>query len=177
MKSYLKVALFILVAYAAAGCLQTMQPISSHPPEPTPTAPSLGETPVHAGGYAEGQPGLEQTLPAGQAGIQVSKEPSTRVEQSEGKKPKNAQQVLDEALEFCKASQDFWGQGDFENAVDSLDQAYNLILSADKNDDPKLIQQKEDIRFMICKRMLEIYTSRYTVATGNHDAIPMVMNR
>jgi membrane-bound lytic murein transglycosylase D len=52
-----------------------------------------------------------------------------------------------------------------------------LILGADTNDDPKLIQQKEDIRFMICKRMLEIYASRYTVATGNHNAIPMVMNR
>ena len=182
MKLYLKATVLILLAFAAAGCLQTLQPVSSHipEPEPTPTAPSagsLGETPVPAGGYAENQPGLEQTLPAGQAGIQVSKEPSAAVDQSERKKPKNAQQVLDEALEFCQTSQDFWGQGDFENAVDSLDQAYNLILSTDNNDDPKLIQQKEDIRFMICKRMLEIYTSRYIVATGNHDAIPMVMNR
>jgi len=90
---------------------------------------------------------------------------------------KNTQQILDEALEFCQTSQDFWGHGDFENAIAALDQAYNLILKADTNDNPKLIQQKEDIRFMIGKRMLEIYASRHIVATGNHDAIPMVMNR
>ncbi|MBE9580956.1 MAG: LysM peptidoglycan-binding domain-containing protein [Proteobacteria bacterium] len=91
--------------------------------------------------------------------------------------PKDAQPILDEALEFCQASQDFWGKGDFDNAVDSLDQAYNLILQADTNKKSKLIQQKEDIRFMICKRMLEIYASQRTVVNGNHNAIPMVMNR
>ncbi|MDY6986855.1 MAG: LysM peptidoglycan-binding domain-containing protein [Thermodesulfobacteriota bacterium] len=90
---------------------------------------------------------------------------------------KGAQQTLDEALEFCRASQDYWGQGNFENAIASLDEAYHLILQVRPNEDSKLIQQKEDIRFMICKRMLEIYTSQHTVANGNHHAIPMIMNR
>ena len=93
------------------------------------------------------------------------------------KKAKEPQQILDEALEFCRASQDFWGQGDFENAVASLDEAYSLILQVDINEYPKFVQQKEDIRFMISKRMLEIYASQHTVVNGNHDAIPMVMNR
>jgi membrane-bound lytic murein transglycosylase D len=95
-------------------------------------------------------------------------------ETTEGKGP---QQTLDEALEFCKASQDYWGQGDFENAIASLDEAYHLILQVRPHEDSKLVQQKEDIRFMICKRMLEIYTSQHTVVNGNHHAIPMVMNR
>ena len=90
---------------------------------------------------------------------------------------KGAQQTLDEALEFCRASQDYWGQGNFENAIASLDEAYHLILEVRSNEDSKLMQQKEDIRFMICKRMLEIYTSQHTVANGNHHAIPMIMNR
>jgi len=90
---------------------------------------------------------------------------------------KGAQQTLDEALEFCRASQDYWGQGNFENAIASLDEAYHLILEVRPKEDSKLIQQKEDIRFMICKRMLEIYTSQHTVANGNHHAIPMIMNR
>ena len=94
----------------------------------------------------------------------------------EKKQAKEPQQILDEALEFCRASQDFWGQGDFENAIASLDEAYSLILQVDINEDPKCVQQKEDIRFMISKRMLEIYASQHTVANGNHDAIPMVMN-
>ncbi|KPK30260.1 MAG: hypothetical protein AMK69_03915 [Nitrospira bacterium SG8_3] len=92
------------------------------------------------------------------------------------KKAKEPQQILDEALEFCRASQDFWGQGDFENAIASLDEAYSLILQVDTSEDPKFVQQKEDIRFMISKRMLEIYASQHTVVNGNHDAIPMVMN-
>jgi membrane-bound lytic murein transglycosylase D len=87
-----------------------------------------------------------------------------------------AQRTLDEALEFCQTAQDFWSKGDFENAIASLDQAYALILQADTGEQPKLIQQKEDIRFMISKRMLEIYASQSTVVNGNHEAIPMDMN-
>jgi len=95
--------------------------------------------------------------------------------QAEGRK--RAQESLDEALEFCRTSQDFWSQGDFDNAISSLDQAYALILQAKTSEQSKLIQQKEDIRFMICKRMLEIYASQSTVVNGNHNAIPLVMNR
>jgi membrane-bound lytic murein transglycosylase D len=91
--------------------------------------------------------------------------------------PRKTQEVLDDALELCQDSQELWGQGLFENAIASLDQAYSLILQAETNENPKLIQQKADIRFMICKRMLEINASQHTVVNGNHDAIPMTMNR
>ena len=84
---------------------------------------------------------------------------------------------LDEALELCQLSQDYWQQGELENAVEALDRAYALILSADTSDQPKLIQQKEDLRFMISKRILEIYASRHIVVNGNHNAIPVVVNR
>jgi membrane-bound lytic murein transglycosylase D len=67
---------------------------------------------------------------------------------------------LDDALDLCQLSQGYWQQGELENAVDALDRAYALILSADTSDQPKLIQQKEDLRFMISKRILEIYASR-----------------
>jgi len=84
---------------------------------------------------------------------------------------------LDEALELCQLSQDYWQQGELENAVEALDRAYALIISADTSDQPKLIQQKEDLRFMISKRILEIYASRHIVVNGNHNAIPIVVNR
>ncbi len=90
---------------------------------------------------------------------------------------KKIQSVLDEALDFCRVSQDFWQKGELENAIEALDQAYSLILNVDTNDDPELIQQREDLRFMISKRILEIYASRNIVVNGNHDAIPMVMNK
>jgi membrane-bound lytic murein transglycosylase D len=84
---------------------------------------------------------------------------------------------LDEALEFCELSQEYWQQGELENAVETLDRAYALILSVDTSNSPKLIQQKEDLRFMISKRILEIYASRNIVVNGNHNAIPIAINR
>jgi membrane-bound lytic murein transglycosylase D len=96
------------------------------------------------------------------------------LQESEGEK---AQSSLDAALEFCEASQEFWAEGNLDRAIDALDQAYTLILNVDPDNNPKLIQQKEDLRFMISKRILEIYASRYTVLNGNHKEIPLTMNQ
>jgi membrane-bound lytic murein transglycosylase D len=85
--------------------------------------------------------------------------------------------VFDEALDFCNVSQEYWQKGELENALEALDQAYALILDVDTHNQPKLIQQKEDLRFLISKRILEIYASRNTVVNGNHNAIPMTINR
>jgi len=90
---------------------------------------------------------------------------------------KKIQSVLDEALDFCQVSQEFWQKGELENAIEALDKAYSLILDVNTNDDSELVQQKEDLRFMISKRILEIYASRNIVVNGNHNAIPMVMNK
>ncbi|HRY91600.1 MAG TPA: transglycosylase SLT domain-containing protein, partial [Candidatus Gracilibacteria bacterium] len=86
------------------------------------------------------------------------------------------QSILDEALDFYQASQDFWQQGEMDNALHALDQAYTLIIEAEAYDIPKLNQQKDDLRFMISKRILEIYASRHSTAKGDHNAIPMVIN-
>lgn len=85
--------------------------------------------------------------------------------------------VLDEALDYCQVSQVLWQKGELDNALEALDQAYALILKVDTYDNFKLIQQKEDLRFLISKRILEIYASRNIVVSGNHKAIPMVRNK
>ncbi len=88
------------------------------------------------------------------------------------------QENLDTALEFCQASNDYWEQGDLENAIDALDQAYSLILKINSNEaPPEIIQEKEDLRFTISKRIAEVYASRFTVANGDHKEIPLDMNR
>ncbi len=88
----------------------------------------------------------------------------------------NIQSKLDEALDFYQAGQDFWQQGELDNALHALDQAYSLITEVDPYDLPKLNQQKDDLRFMISKRILEIYASRHATVKGNHNAIPIVIN-
>ena len=86
------------------------------------------------------------------------------------------QELIDSALEFCQASTDYWERGDLDNAVAALDEAYSLILKVRVNGDADLLQQKEDLRFTISKRIVEVYASRFTVAGGDYNAIPLVMN-
>lgn len=92
-------------------------------------------------------------------------------------KKKEVQNQLDTALDLCDASQEYWSKGELEEAIDALDEAYSLVLKAETDDYPELFQQKEDLRFTISKRITEIYASRYTAVNGNHDAIPMIMNK
>ena len=87
------------------------------------------------------------------------------------------QAALDEALELCNASQEFWQKGDFDNAFQALDQAYALLIKTDDNNTAELIQQKDDIRFLVSKRILEIYASRNRVVNGDHNAIPITINK
>jgi len=102
-----------------------------------------------------------------ESGSRLSKHPQKTAVQS----------AFDQALDYCEASQDFWQKGELDNALQALDQAYALIIDIDTSDDPKLIQQKEDLRFLISKRILEIYASRNIVVNGNHNAIPMTLNK
>jgi len=90
---------------------------------------------------------------------------------------KEAQAVLDEALDFCDVAQSLWQKGELDNALEALDKAYSLIFEVDARQDPKLMQQKEDLRFLISKRILEIYASRNIVVNGDHDEIPMEQNQ
>jgi membrane-bound lytic murein transglycosylase D len=100
-------------------------------------------------------------------------EGKTIVEEGNGDKKQN---LLDTALEFYQASQELWLRGELEEAVNALDEAYSLILNVSSESDPAMIQQKEDLRILISRRLIEIYASRYTMVEGNHKAIPLTMN-
>jgi membrane-bound lytic murein transglycosylase D len=86
------------------------------------------------------------------------------------------QELIDSALEYCQTSSDFLERGDCDNAINSLDKAYSYILKVDGTDNPELLQQREDIRLTISKRITEAYSTRYTAVNGNHKAIPLDMN-
>jgi membrane-bound lytic murein transglycosylase D len=87
-----------------------------------------------------------------------------------------ARPYIDEALSFCAQSQELWEKGDPQGALRLLDQAYALILKIDKKTQPDLIKEKEKLRLMISKRIIEIYTSRKNSISGHRRAIPVVMN-
>jgi membrane-bound lytic murein transglycosylase D len=101
-----------------------------------------------------------------------------KVDELEAIKDKEkAQALLDSALDFIAASQEYWSEGKLEKAIATLDQAYTYVLEVNSVNNPELIQQKEDLRFTISKRILEIYASRYTAINGNHNEIPLTMNK
>ena len=137
-------------------------PLQPFEPAPQPEAPE---------GSAE--------LPSEKAAPEEPPEPPPPVVESP-LSPKQIQSILDEALDFSQAAQDFWQKGELENAIEALDQAYSLILKIDQEQEnltPELSQQKEDLRFLISKRILEIYASRNIVVNGMHNAIPIDINR
>lgn len=86
------------------------------------------------------------------------------------------QAKFDKSLEFYQTAMEFWQQGELESALEALDNGYALIINTEVGEDPKFIQQKDDLRFMISKRILEIYASRHTTVKGNHNAIPVEIN-
>ncbi len=89
----------------------------------------------------------------------------------------STQNKIDHALELCQSAQDLWEKGELENALSKLDSAYSTILSLDINNHPEFNQQKEDMRYMISKRILEIYASRNIVVNGKYNEIPLTTNK
>ena len=103
-------------------------------------------------------------------------EDSTLEETKNGIASPGEESSLDAALELTATSQELWASGDAGKAIEVLDQAYALILKAPADADGKNSQQKDDLRFLISKRLMEIYTSRLTAVRGKHNEIPLVMN-
>jgi len=84
------------------------------------------------------------------------------------------QNIMEDALVLLEESDVYWKKGDLENALDLLDQAYELVIET--NGDPAIARQKDDLRLLISKRILAIYSSRQPVTVGKRSEIPMIMN-
>lgn len=82
--------------------------------------------------------------------------------------------IMEEALLLLDESQKYWVNGELEDALQMLDQAYALLL--DTNGNPDIVRQKDDLRLMISKRILAIYNSHQSVAKGKRGEIPIVTN-
>jgi len=55
-----------------------------------------------------------------------------------------------------------------------LDEAYSLLI--DVNGDTAIAQEKDDLRLLISKRILAVYSSKQMVIKGKNSEIPLVMN-
>jgi membrane-bound lytic murein transglycosylase D len=82
--------------------------------------------------------------------------------------------LVAEGLEDCESAKALWQEGDLEGALTALDGAYGLLLQIP--DDPDWIQQKDDLRHVISRQVVEIDRSRRTTAVGLSSPIPVEIN-
>ena len=85
--------------------------------------------------------------------------------------------TIERAYSLCQIAQGYWRSNEPDKAIDLLDQAYSTILKIETPDDEDLIRQKEDMRFIISKRIHEIYASRKMTIRGSRTEIPVTINQ
>ncbi len=193
----------ILTLFICASCAQTKPAITNAPGQPTDAgqstfskkvvAPANPAAVVNAAGPVSGQdlkkPEAKQPAKtAAPAETSKSKTGAAEVKNPNGAAKSNAkpeqnnidsavsqdQESLDQALELFTQSKVFWEKGDIDNALKCLDDSYSFIL--DVNGDPDVSRQKDDLRLMISKRILEICATRHVVTAGKNSEIPMILN-
>ena len=73
-------------------------------------------------------------------------------------------EIQREALDLCQSASEFLDQGEVEDAIASLDRAYQLMLDLPNNGDTTFLQEKEDIRVMVADLIVQTYDSVRSVA-------------
>lgn len=81
---------------------------------------------------------------------------------------------MESVLELLDHSQEVWAKGDIEAALEFLDQAYALILDANGSQD--IARQKDDLRLLISKKILAVYSAMQTATNGKRSEIPLIFN-
>jgi membrane-bound lytic murein transglycosylase D len=166
---------FLLLALEA-GCPPTAS-LRNRRMEPAPSPPPVevsSQLPAE-----QAAPAPEQTsTPPEAEGVEAVAE---KAAPEEGLLPQEApagesQSSLDEALEYCRAAEQLWKEGEIDQAIEALDKSYELVLKTSSGGDTELEQQKQDIRLMIARRLIEIQASQAMAVSGNGKSIPLPLN-
>ncbi len=86
------------------------------------------------------------------------------------------EEAIAAALAAYESAQGFWQEGRFEEAFAALDEAYGLMAGVEGNGDPRLAQEKEDLRRLVARLIVEIYASQRTTVGDLEASIPLVVN-
>ncbi len=88
----------------------------------------------------------------------------------------DAAKLLADSLATYESAHALWEQGLVDEAFTALDAAYELMAAVDVERDPLHAQEKEDLRRLISRRVVEIYASRPTAAGNLEGSIPIEIN-
>lgn len=84
------------------------------------------------------------------------------------------QDLMENALEILEVADNYWKNGDIENTLNELDKAYALLL--DTNGNVEIARQKDDLRLLISRRILTVYSSQRTRTNGKGSEIQLLLN-
>jgi membrane-bound lytic murein transglycosylase D len=90
--------------------------------------------------------------------------------------PEAEQKKMEEALDLYQDGVEAWARGEWAEAIQAFDDSFQIIYSIDTDEYPDIAQQKEDLRLLISKRIVEIYASRSHLHTDLSGEIPLAMN-
>jgi membrane-bound lytic murein transglycosylase D len=168
--TFKRLAVFTFILFLSASCQQA----NLNSAKPLQSDTRIADT----GSLYQGAVNMEAVEETENSVIDPKTDPTVKTLPCKDKeKPKEiGQDKIDQALELCNYAQGMWEEGNLDEALNNLDSAYSLILGIDINSAHELSQQKEDVRYLISKRILEIYASRQIVVTGQHNEIPITMN-
>jgi len=88
----------------------------------------------------------------------------------------DAEAALHESMEAYHQADRQWKDGDTEAAFATLDRAYDRMVHVDEGDDAVLAQEKENLRNLISRRIVDIYAARQLGARGHDGEIPRIVN-
>lgn len=82
---------------------------------------------------------------------------------------------IEEVVDLLRIAQAYRDKGDVDNALKSLDKAYGILLG-EEEDSSTIVRQKDDLRLLIARKILDIYTGKRLTTIGKQSEIPLIMN-
>jgi membrane-bound lytic murein transglycosylase D len=99
---------------------------------------------------------------------------ATETKNDKEEEQEEEQDLMEKALDLMEIADNYWEKGDVENTLNILDKAYALIL--DTNGDTAIARQKDDLRLLISRRILAVYSAKQSATNGKASEIPLIMN-
>lgn len=175
------VSLALALAPAGSGCRSASAPPPTQPDVAVPTdtdPPSVGGA-GDAGALGSGTEPMPvpEEVPIGEVAAgeeQPAEEPAAQAP------PLEPEALQQEALDLVQSASEFLNRGELDDALASLDRAYELMLALPSDGEESWLQAREDIRRLVAELIVTTYESRQTAAaepaTSWDLALPLVEN-
>jgi membrane-bound lytic murein transglycosylase D len=174
----------VALALAALGC--SSRPDPAPPGEPQGAPAAVVEPPAAAPAVVpDVAPPPAEPVPAGppeeagarelQPGEEVNGDGVHETELAPAD-PADPAALLHEAMDAYESAAEFWEQGAADDAYDALDHAYERMLQVPGEGDAVVAQEKENLRYLISRRVVEINASRQGAVGDTDGEIPRVLN-